>query len=73
LTPKTILLSITLREEYGISFFDSHHGATAFIADELFQKDDYIAFQKKVPYPAEKKKEIFKEKGYFICGIQTLC
>ena len=29
LTPKTILLSITLREEYGISFFDSHHGATA--------------------------------------------
>ncbi|MFX1284772.1 MAG: type II toxin-antitoxin system VapC family toxin [Promethearchaeota archaeon] len=29
LTPKTILLSITLREEYNLSFFDSHHAATA--------------------------------------------
>lgn len=29
LTPKTILLSITLREDYNLSFFDSHHAATA--------------------------------------------
>ena len=29
LTPKTVLLSISLREEYNLSFFDSHHVATA--------------------------------------------
>ncbi len=29
LTPKTILLSIKLREEYNLSFFDSHHTAAA--------------------------------------------
>lgn len=29
LTPKTILLSIKLREDYDLSFFDSHHAATA--------------------------------------------
>lgn len=33
LTPKTILLSITLREEYNLSFFDSHHVATALETD----------------------------------------
>jgi predicted nucleic acid-binding protein len=33
LTPKTILLSITLREENNLGFFDSHHAAAALEID----------------------------------------
>ncbi len=40
LTPKTILLSITLREEYNLSFFDSHHAATAIENDGIIISTD---------------------------------
>ena len=33
LTPETILLAIKLREDYGLSFFDSHHAASALQGD----------------------------------------
>ena len=35
LTPDIVLLAIELREEYQLSFFDSHHVATALIEDGI--------------------------------------
>lgn len=47
LTPKTILLSIKLREDYELSFFDSHHAATALENDgKIISTDQQF---KKVP------------------------
>jgi len=47
LTPKTVLLSIKLREDYDLSFFDSHHAATALENDgKIISTDQQF---KKVP------------------------
>ncbi|MFX0185542.1 MAG: type II toxin-antitoxin system VapC family toxin [Candidatus Hodarchaeota archaeon] len=40
LTPEVILLAITLRNDYNLSFFDSHHASTALQGDGILISTD---------------------------------